>query len=99
MSGFDAPARTAIPIGERTRSTRLVLTALPCSIISPSASPTMMSTSAASPRASRTGMAFSVEPGIYLPGRFGVRIEDIVTVTGTGGERLNNTDHGLRVVA
>ncbi|MEY7979683.1 M24 family metallopeptidase [Streptomyces pilosus] len=37
------------------------------------------------------GMCFSVEPGVYLPGRFGVRIEDIVTVTGDGGRRLNNT--------
>ncbi|GID30890.1 aminopeptidase P family protein [Paractinoplanes brasiliensis] len=45
------------------------------------------------------GMCFSIEPGIYLPGRFGVRIEDIVTVTGTAGRRLNNTDHGLRIVA
>ena len=44
------------------------------------------------------GMCFSVEPGIYLAGRFGVRIEDIVTVTEDGGWRLNNTDHGLRVV-
>ena len=44
------------------------------------------------------GMCFSVEPGIYLAGRFGVRIEDIVTVTTDGGRRLNNTDHGLRVV-
>jgi Xaa-Pro aminopeptidase len=44
------------------------------------------------------GMCFSVEPGIYLAGRFGVRIEDIVTVTEHGGRRLNNTDHGLRVV-
>jgi Xaa-Pro aminopeptidase len=43
-------------------------------------------------------MCFSVEPGIYLAGRFGVRIEDIVTVTEDGGQRLNNTDHGLRVV-
>ena len=44
------------------------------------------------------GMCFSVEPGIYLAGDFGVRIEDIVTVTADGGRRLNNTDHGLRVV-
>ena len=44
------------------------------------------------------GMCFSIEPGIYLPGRFGVRIEDIVTVTGDGGRRLNNTDHALRIV-
>jgi D-alanyl-D-alanine dipeptidase len=44
------------------------------------------------------GMCFSIEPGIYLSGRFGVRIEDIVTVTDTGARRLNNTDHALRVV-
>ncbi|MFC7302891.1 aminopeptidase P family protein [Streptomyces monticola] len=44
------------------------------------------------------GMCFSVEPGIYLPGRFGVRIEDIVTVTEEGGHRLNNTARELAVV-
>ena len=44
------------------------------------------------------GMCFSVEPGIYLAGDFGVRIEDIVTVTADGCRRLNNTDHGLRIV-
>jgi Xaa-Pro aminopeptidase len=44
------------------------------------------------------GMCFSVEPGIYLSGRFGVRIEDIVTVTETGSRRLNSTDHGLAIV-
>ncbi|WP_344176935.1 aminopeptidase P family protein, partial [Streptomyces albidochromogenes] len=44
------------------------------------------------------GMCFSVEPGIYLPGRFGVRIEDIVTVTGDGGRRLNTTPRELAVV-
>jgi D-alanyl-D-alanine dipeptidase len=44
------------------------------------------------------GMCFSIEPGIYLPGRFGVRIEDIVTVTPDGGRRLNNSDRSLRVV-
>ncbi|WP_105968781.1 aminopeptidase P family protein [Streptomyces geranii] len=44
------------------------------------------------------GMCFSVEPGIYLPGRFGVRIEDIVTVTEDGGRRLNNTTRELVTV-
>jgi Xaa-Pro aminopeptidase len=44
------------------------------------------------------GMCFSVEPGIYLAGRFGVRIEDIVTVTQSGGVRLNNSERRLRVV-
>ncbi len=44
------------------------------------------------------GMCFSVEPGIYLPGRFGVRIEDIVTVTEDGGRRLNTTARDLRTV-
>jgi Xaa-Pro aminopeptidase len=42
------------------------------------------------------GMAFSVEPGIYLSGRHGARIEDIVVVTGTGVERLNRTSRDLR---
>jgi Xaa-Pro aminopeptidase len=36
------------------------------------------------------GMTFSIEPGIYLPDRFGVRIEDIVTVTADGARRLND---------
>jgi Xaa-Pro aminopeptidase len=44
------------------------------------------------------GMCFSVEPGAYLAGRFGVGIEDIVTATADGGRRLNTTDHGLRAV-
>ncbi|MGW0549930.1 aminopeptidase P family protein [Streptomyces altiplanensis] len=44
------------------------------------------------------GMCFSVEPGIYLPGRFGVRIEDIVTVTEDGGRRLNTTAREMAVV-
>jgi Xaa-Pro aminopeptidase len=44
------------------------------------------------------GMCFSIEPGIYLPGQFGVRIEDIVTVTAEGGRRLNNSTRDLQVV-
>jgi Xaa-Pro aminopeptidase len=45
------------------------------------------------------GMCFSVEPGVYLPGRFGVRIENIVTMTANGVKSLNAepADH-LRVV-
>jgi Xaa-Pro aminopeptidase len=38
------------------------------------------------------GMAFSIEPGIYLSGRHGARIEDIVVSTDDGIERLNVTD-------
>jgi Xaa-Pro aminopeptidase len=45
------------------------------------------------------GMCFSIEPGVYLPGKFGVRIEDIVTVTDEGGRRFNNTTHELQIVA
>jgi Xaa-Pro aminopeptidase len=44
------------------------------------------------------GMAFSVEPGIYLPGRHGARIEDIVVCTESGGERLNLRPRELAVL-
>ena len=44
------------------------------------------------------GMVFSVEPGIYLPGKFGVRIEDLVLVTETGCEVLNHHPKDLLVV-
>ena len=47
----------------------------------------------------RPGMCFSIEPGIYLAGRFGVRIEDIITVTEDGGRRLNGTTHEMQIVA
>jgi Xaa-Pro aminopeptidase len=46
----------------------------------------------------REGMTFSIEPGVYLEGRFGVRIEDIVAVTPDGGRRLNEAPRDLRVV-
>ena len=44
------------------------------------------------------GMAFSVEPGIYLPGQWGARIEDIVIVTAEGALPVNNRPHDLTVV-
>jgi Xaa-Pro aminopeptidase len=45
------------------------------------------------------GMAFSVEPGIYLPGRYGARIEDIVVCGTDGPIVLNNEPRELRVVS
>ena len=41
------------------------------------------------------GHAFSVEPGIYLGGRWGMRLEDIVVASEAGPQRLNNADHSL----
>ncbi|MBV7295480.1 Xaa-Pro peptidase family protein [Corynebacterium sp. TAE3-ERU12] len=41
------------------------------------------------------GMTFSVEPGIYLPDEFGMRLEDIVVVTADGVRSLNNCDRAL----
>ncbi len=44
------------------------------------------------------GNVFSIEPGIYLPGRFGLRLEDIVVATPSGPERLNTAPRDLTVV-
>lgn len=44
------------------------------------------------------GMTFSVEPGVYIPGRFGLRLEDIVAVTDDGVERLNTVERDAVVV-
>jgi Xaa-Pro aminopeptidase len=44
------------------------------------------------------GHAFSVEPGIYLQGRFGARIEDIVVATDEGPLACNTADHSLHIV-
>lgn len=46
----------------------------------------------------KEGMVFSIEPGVYLPGEFGVRVEDLVLVTKDGCEILNHVDKKWRVV-
>lgn len=43
----------------------------------------------------QSGMVFSIEPGVYFVGQFGVRIEDIVTVTSSGVRNLTGFDHAL----
>jgi Xaa-Pro dipeptidase len=43
----------------------------------------------------KAGMSFTIEPGIYLPDRGGVRIEDNVIITGTGAESLSQMDRAL----
>ncbi len=51
-----------------------------------------------STRVLEPGMAFSIEPGIYHPGRFGARIEDIAVCTADGLEVLNDTERQLVVL-
>ena len=43
-------------------------------------------------------MTFSDEPGIYIPGRFGARLEDIVVATEAGPDPLNRVAHTLAIV-
>lgn len=46
------------------------------------------------------GNAFSIEPGVYIPGRFGVRIEDVAFIARDGhAEPLNNADRSLAIVS
>ncbi|MDY7106291.1 MAG: Xaa-Pro peptidase family protein [Actinomycetota bacterium] len=44
------------------------------------------------------GHAFSIEPGIYTDGRWGMRLEDIVVCGPDGADPMNKADHGLAVV-
>ncbi|MEX2294588.1 MAG: Xaa-Pro peptidase family protein [Acidimicrobiales bacterium] len=44
------------------------------------------------------GHAFSIEPGIYVPGRFGFRLEDIVVAADDGPDNLNQADHDLALL-
>jgi Xaa-Pro dipeptidase len=53
---------------------------------------------ASNPRKLEKGMAFSIEPGINIPGKFGMRVEDIVAITGNGTEILNKATHDLIIV-
>lgn len=46
----------------------------------------------------KEGMTFSIEPGVYLPGEFGVRVEDLVLVTKNGCEVLNRLDKKWKIV-
>ena len=54
--------------------------------------------SASSEAIAEPGMTFSIEPGIYLPGRFGVRVEDLVAVTEDGCETLNAAPRELMIL-
>ena len=44
------------------------------------------------------GHAFSIEPGIYVSGEFGLRLEDIVVATADGPDAMNRVAHELVVV-
>lgn len=46
----------------------------------------------------KPGMIISVEPGIYLPGQTGVRIEDLILITETGNEVLNHVSKDLKIL-
>lgn len=54
--------------------------------------------SAANHNVTKSGMIFSIEPGIYLPNNVGVRIEDLVLVTDSGVEVLNHISKELTII-
>lgn len=45
-----------------------------------------------------TGMTFTIEPGVYLPGKGGVRIEDNMVVTERGGESMSQFDRAVQII-
>lgn len=51
----------------------------------------------ANPQVLEEGMVFTVEPGIYLPGRFGIRLEEVAVVTADGARRLSDLSRSLHV--
>ena len=53
---------------------------------------------AAQPQKLESGMVVTIEPGVYVPGKWGVRIEDVVVVTASGCEVLAPTDKDLIVI-
>ena len=53
---------------------------------------------ASNPRKLEKGMAFSVEPGVNIPGKVGMRVEDIVAITDKGTEVLNKATHDLIII-
>ena len=53
---------------------------------------------ASNPRTLEKGMCFSIEPGINLPGEFGMRIENIVAITENGTEILNKSTHEIVII-
>jgi len=53
---------------------------------------------ASNPRKLEKGMCFSVEPGINIPGKVGMRVEDIVAITESGTEILNKSTHDLIII-
>jgi Xaa-Pro dipeptidase len=54
--------------------------------------------SGANDNVAEVGNVFSIEPGIYIPGEVGVRIEDLVIVTEDGCENLNHYSKDLEVI-
>jgi len=47
----------------------------------------------------KQGMVYTIEPGIYLPGKGGIRIEDDVVVTQTGSKSITNMDRNIKIIA